>query len=271
MVTQTGLVIVLVILALGIGAAALLVAVGRGGGLGLVQQQLDALRAQVGQALGGQAELLGQEIARLTTQVNERLRESGELVQRSQTSVGERLDHTARVVGDVQRGLGELREATARGRDIGRDVVSLHDILRAPELRGGLGRLLLGHLLAQGLPALHFTLQHTFQNGERVDAVVRLGPALVPVDAKFPLEDFRRLLEAGDDETRTRARRAFVARVRKHIDDVATKYILPDEGTYDFALMYVPAENVYYEAIVRDDGGHHPQLSAHPLRRKGIP
>ena len=174
-------------------------------------------------------------------------------------------------MGEVQQGLGELREATARVRDIGRDVVSLHDILRAPKLRGGLGELLLGDLLAQVLPARHFTLQHTFQNGERVDAVVRLGPALVPVDAKFPLEDFRRLLEAGDDETRTRARRAFVARVRKHIDDVATKYILPDEGTYDFALMYVPAENVYYEAIVRDDGGNDRELSAYALERKVIP
>ena len=270
MVTQAGLVVVLAILVLAI-AVAVLVAARRGGALGLVQQQLEALRTQVGQALGGQAELLGQEIGRLTAQLNERLRESGELVQRSQTSVGERLDHTARVVGEVQQGLGELREATARVRDIGRDVVSLHDILRAPKLRGGLGELLLGDLLAQVLPARHFTLQHTFQNGERVDAVVRLGPALVPVDAKFPLEDFRRLLEAGDDETRTRARRAFVARVRKHIDDIATKYILPDEGTYDFALMYVPAENVYYEAIVRDDGGNDRELSAYALERKVIP
>ena len=270
MVTQAGLVVVLAILVLAI-AVAVLVAARRGGALGLVQQQLEALRTQVGQALGGQAELLGQEIGRLTAQLNERLRESGELVQRSQTSVGERLDHTARVVGEVQQGLGELREATARVRDIGRDVVSLHDILRAPKLRGGLGELLLGDLLAQVLPARHFTLQHTFQNGERVDAVVRLGPALVPVDAKFPLEDFRRLLEAGDDETRTRARRAFVARVRKHIDDVATKYILPDEGTYDFALMYVPAENVYYEAIVRDDAGNDRELSAYALERKVIP
>src|SRR5438477_950810 len=270
MVTQTGLVIViaLVVLALGIGAAALFMAAGRGGGLGLVQQQLDALRAQVGQALGGQAELLGQEIARLTTQVNERLRESGELVQRSQTSVGERLDHTARVVGDVQRGLGELREATARVYDVGRDVVSLHDILRAPKLRGGLGELLLGDLLAQVLPAGHFVLQHTFRSGERVDAVVRLGPALVPVDAKFPLEDFRRLLEATDDEARARARKAFVARVRKHIDDIAMKYVLPDEGTYDFALMYIPAENVYYETIIRDE---EPGLAAYAINRKVVP
>src|SRR3989454_6057313 len=268
MVTQTGLVIVLVALVLGIGAAALFVAVGRGGGLGLVQQQLDALRAQLAQALGGQAELLGQEIARLTVQVNERLRESGDLVQRSQTSVGERLDNTARVVGEVQRGLGELREATAKVYDVGRDVASLHDILRAPKLRGGLGELLLGDLLSQVLPPAHFTLQHAFTSGERVDAVVRLGDGLVPVDAKFPLEDFRRMLEAADDDERARARKAFVAQVRRHIDDIATKYVLPDEGTYDFALMYIPAENVYYETIIRDE---EPGLAGYAISRKVIP
>src|SRR6185369_8959899 len=126
--------------------------------------------------------------------------------------------------------LGELREATTKVYEVGRDVASLHDILRAPKLRGGLGELLLGDLLAQVLPPAHFTLQHTFRSGERVDAVVRLGDGVVPVDAKFPLEDFRRLLEATDEEERTRTRKALFARVRKHVDDIATKYIVPDEG-----------------------------------------
>src|SRR5439155_490533 len=114
--------------------------------------------------------------------------------------------------------------------------------------------------------------QHTFRSGERVDAVVRLGQGLVPVDAKFPLEDFRRLLQATDDEERQRSRRAFIARVKKHVDDIAAKYIVPDEGTYDFALMYIPAENVYYETIVRDEelGGER-SLSSHALERKVIP
>jgi DNA recombination protein RmuC len=98
--------------------------------------------------------------------------------------------------------------------------------------------------------------------------VVRLGDGLVPVDAKFPLEDFRRLLEAADDDERARARKAFIARVRKHIDDIAVKYVLPDEGTYDFALMYVPAENVYYETIIRDE---EPGLAAYAMSRKVIP
>src|SRR5262249_25534254 len=114
----------------------------------------------------------------------------------------------------------------------------------------------------------HVMLQHGFRSGERVDAAIRLGERLVPVDAKFPLEDFRRMLDAADDEARSRARKAFIARVRKHGDDAATKYVLPDEGTYDFALMYIPAENVFYEAVVRDEGA---ELASYALARKVIP
>ncbi|HJQ83216.1 MAG TPA: DNA recombination protein RmuC [Candidatus Binatia bacterium] len=239
-----------------------------GGGLVLLQQQLDALRAQLGQALAGQGQAVGNQIAQLTGQLNERLRESLDLVQRSQTAVGERLDTTSRIVGEVQKRLGALHEATGRIYEVGKDVAQLHDILRAPKLRGGLGEFLLGDLLAQVLPPAHFTLQHAFRSGERVDAVVRLGDGLVPVDAKFPLEDFRRLLDAADDEERARARKAFATRVRKHVDDIAAKYVLPDEGTYDFALMYVPAENVYYETIIRDE---EPALAAYALGRKVIP
>jgi DNA recombination protein RmuC len=239
-----------------------------GGALQLLQQQLDALRGQLGTGLTGQSQAMEQHLSNLTSQVNDRLRESLEVVQRSQASVGERLDNTARVVGDVQRGLGELREATAKVFEVGKSVNQLHDILRAPKLRGGLGELLLADLLGQVLPAEHVSLQHGFRSGERVDAAIRLGNGLVPIDAKFPLEDFRRMLEAADDEARARARKAFVVRVRKHVDDVAAKYILPDEQTYDFALMYIPAENVFYEAIVRDEAR---ELVSYALERKVIP
>src|SRR6185295_4748328 len=115
----------------------------------LLQQQLDGLRSQLTQSLSGQGAVLGQQIAQLTAQVNERLREGGDQLQRSQHTLGERLDNAAKVVGDVQRGLGELREATAKVYEVGRDVASLQDILRAPKLRGGLGEFLLGDLLAQ--------------------------------------------------------------------------------------------------------------------------
>jgi DNA recombination protein RmuC len=265
--------------AVGVGLALLVVVLGwrlyalrarrdDAAGLTILQQQLDGIRAQLGQTLAGQGQLLGQQLAQLTGQVNDRLRENVELVQRAQATVGERLDNTTRVIGEVQRGLGELREATGKVYEVGRDVATLHDILRAPKLRGGLGELFLADLLGQVLPTAHYTLQHAFRSGERVDAVVRLGDGLVPIDAKFPLEDFRRLLDAADDDERGRSRKMFLQRVRKHVDDIASKYILPDEGTYDFALMYIPAENVYYEAVVRDEDR---ALASYALERKVVP
>ena len=191
------------------------------------------------------AKTLLQEFQNLRTQVNERLRENVEVVQRANQTVGERLDNAARVVGDVRSKLGKMEEATARMLAVGEDISSLQEILRAPKLRGGLGELFLGDLLAQILPPEHFSLQHQFANGEIVDAIIRLREnRLVPVDSKFPLENFRKMLDAADEPARVVAQKQFVNDVKKHIDAIRSKYIRTDEGTFDFVLMYIPAENV---------------------------
>ncbi|OVE77068.1 hypothetical protein BVX98_03710, partial [bacterium F11] len=145
-----------------------------------------------------------------------------------------------------------LDEATKQVFSVGKDISQLQEILRAPKMRGAFGELFLGDLLGQILPPKHFGLQYAFKSGEIVDAVVRLG-RLVPVDAKFPLENFKRLIQNQDPQEKTIARRKFMTDVKRHIDVIAKKYILPDEGTFDFALMYIPAENVYYETIIKDD------------------
>jgi DNA recombination protein RmuC len=150
-------------------------------------------------------------------------------------------------------------------------------VLTNIKTRGTWGEVQLENLLEQILTPGQYEKNVSTRPGrsERVEFAIRLPgrsgdgvPCWLPIDAKFPLEDFRRLIDAPDDEARARARKAFVARVRKHVDDIAAKYVVPDEGTYDFALMYIPAENVFYEAIVRDETR---ELTSYALERKVVP
>jgi DNA recombination protein RmuC len=199
-------------------------------------------------------ELLKNQLDSLTKQVGVQLKTTLEVSERSSGKIDARLDTAARVIGEVKEALGKLGEANQRIYEVGRDIASLQEILRSPKLRGGLGELFLGDLLAEILPRERYTLQHTFQSGETVDAVIRLAERIVPVDAKFPLASFARLKQVDDGDARLKVKRELIRDVRKHIDAIAAKYIRPGEGTLDFALMYIPAENVYYEVITRDEG-----------------
>ena len=152
----------------------------------------------------------------------------------------------------VNKALGGLTQTSQRILDVGQDMRKLQELLASPTLRGELGELLLEELLRQTLPQGSYGVQHTFRNGHRVDAVIRLKDGLVPVDAKFPLESFRRLVEAGEAGARSHQRQ-FYRDVKVHIDAIADKYICPGE-TMDFALMYIPAENVYYEIVLKAEG-----------------
>lgn len=173
--------------------------------------------------------------------------------------------------GQIQSSIGRLAEASRHMEDVGKEISSLSDILRAPKLRGGIGELLLGDLLSQILSPEHYELQHTFKSGERIDAVIILKVGMVPVDAKFPLESFQRMISAEEGE-KIRYRNEFNRAVKVHVDSIAQKYILPDEGTFDFALMYIPAENVYYETIIKQEElGQKVSLLNYALKKRVIP
>ncbi len=232
---------------------------GRGEETLMLQQQLNDMRNETRQSLG-----------QLTEQVGERLHSHQELLMRSHEALGSRLDNAAKVVGDVQNKLGQLHQTTNRVVEISKDIASLQDILRPPKLRGGFGELLLTDMLTQIIPQDHYEFQYQFKSGDRVDAIIMLGERLVPIDAKFPLENFRRCIEADDEDTKKRARKEFLNNVKKHIDTIAEKYIRPAERTFDFALMYIPAENVYYETIVKDESTGD-GISGYAMRKKDNP
>ena len=184
-------------------------------------------------------------------------------------TVGERIADTTRVFGEVREKLGELAKGTQQIEEVGKNISSLQDILRAPKFRGGFGELMLERLLADILPHENYQLQYRLHSGEVVDAVIKIGDKMVPIDSKFPLEDFERVLAADSEAEQASLRRQFTRTIRKHIDNV-TKYILPDEGTFDFALMYIPAENVYYETILRGNA-EVGEIYAYSLQKRVIP
>lgn len=226
----------------------------------MMQQNVEALRTDMRSSLQHIAEQVNQQMTTVTQQLQ------------SQTaSVGSRLDTAARVIGDVQRNLGELGKATEEIKELGQSVSKLDELLRAPKLRGGLGEFLLEDLLKQVLPADHFEMQYRFRNGTSVDAVIRTSDRLVPIDSKFPLENFRKMTASVPEVEKKSAQKVFVSDVKKHIDAIATKYILPDEGTFPFALMYIPAENIYYEIIIKDELSNGTGLYGYAIERKVVP
>jgi DNA recombination protein RmuC len=162
------------------------------------------------------------------------------------SKVDRRLESASETTSRIHERLGKVDEATTQMLERAKDLARLEQALRPPKARGGFGELLLENLLRDRLPPSAYSMQHTFASGERVDAIVHVDRE-IPVDSKFPLDNYNRIAEAETDDERVLAERQFARDVKQHIDAIAAKYIRPDEGTYDFALMYVPVEAVYYE------------------------
>ncbi|MFC1710294.1 DNA recombination protein RmuC [Patescibacteria group bacterium] len=163
-------------------------------------------------------------------------------LQRNTQSLNERLDAAARVMGQVQRNIGEFSE-------IGRGMKELQEFLQSPKLRGNIGEQVLKDLIAQMFPKHSFHLQYSFKSGDKVDAVIKTQAGILPIDSKFPMENFIKMSKAETKKEEGIYKKQFARDIKKHIETISKKYILPEEGTMDFALMYIPSEPVYYEVV----------------------
>jgi DNA recombination protein RmuC len=187
---------------------------------------------------------LGSQLQQMMTLMNQSLNTN-------QSNITRQLDNSNRVFSDIHTKLGALEKTTKHIEDLGKDISGLHDILQAPKLRGNLGEYLLEELLKQIFPAANYETKYSFKNGTQVDAIIKLGGYIVPVDSKFPLESYQKLVNTDNEDGKKMFKKEFVTSVKKRIDETA-KYINPAEGTFDFAMMYIPAENVFYETIIND-------------------
>lgn len=232
-----------------------------------MNQRVDSLNKNVSDTLQKVTQTLLNQLGENTRRVDRRLETSNEDWMKSAKDIRQTIDNNIKVIQGVTNKLTQMDEAHHRIYEVGKDIAGLQEILRAPKLRGTLGELFLGDLLSQVFPQDRYKLQYTFRSGETVDAILLLrDDHMVPIDAKFPLESFKRMLDATDENEKKVARKEFVNSVKRRIDEIASKYIATDEGTLDFALMYVPAENVYYETIIKDEAGGELAPYAHSKR-----
>lgn len=168
---------------------------------------------------------------------------------RTNRTISERLDNAAKVVQSVGTEVGKMQE-------IGQSMKELQQVLKSPKLRGNLGEQIMKDLLEQMLPKAGYQMQYKFRSGDTVDAVVKTKNGLIPIDSKFPMENFLAAQKA-EDAGKPAFKKQFEKDVKTHIDKIAKKYIVPDEKTVDFAIMYVPGESVYYEILTATDLAEH--------------
>ncbi|MFA6027761.1 MAG: DNA recombination protein RmuC [Patescibacteria group bacterium] len=174
--------------------------------------------------------------------LNQNVQGMQERLDKVSLGINDRLDNAARVIGAVNKELGQVQE-------IGRQMKDLQDFLRSPKLRGNIGEQILKDLLNQYFPQNYFALQYKFKTGQVVDAVLKTDNGIIGIDSKFPLENFTKMAKAEGESEKKLFLHEFNKDVRKHIKDISRKYILPEENTVDFAIMYVPSEAIYYEII----------------------
>ncbi|MGH9772626.1 MAG: DNA recombination protein RmuC [Candidatus Acidiferrales bacterium] len=218
--------------------------------LSAVRQEMQNSLAAQAQAISAQMNHLMQSVTQNLGQVRQELQtgvaSTGQLATEAQRDVAQRLQSSTEVLLQMNRKIGEMHQTS---QDLSKATQTLQSVLGGAKTRGTLGEVALERLLEDALPQSAYATQYRFgSTGAVVDAIVRSGDRILSIDSKFPLEAYRRLVELGDD-----ARREFSTVVRKHADSIGEKYILPNENTFDYALMFVPSEGVYYELLMTQD------------------
>lgn len=177
--------------------------------------------------------------------MEKKLKEQNEAMQNQSKVLWERLDNASKVIGGVQKQLGSIEE-------FGKDMKDLSNVLKSPKLRGGLGEQFLYDIIGDTLPKDFYATQYKFRNGAVCDAVIFSANGIIPIDSKFSMENYKAMIDSDNDKDRESYRKEFTKDVKKRIDEIASKYILPDEGTTEQAVMYVPSESIYYELITNN-------------------
>jgi len=160
---------------------------------------------------------------------------------------------STKIVRDVTEKLTKLDETNKQVMNVAGQLQGLEDVLKNPKHRGILGEYFLENVLKNVLPPKNFQMQYEFKNGDIVDAAVFIKDKIIPIDSKFSLENYNRILQEKDGMRREELEKQFKTDLKNRIDETA-KYIRPNENTMDFAFMFIPAEGIYYDLLINQVG-----------------
>jgi DNA recombination protein RmuC len=225
--------------------------------LGKLSETLDRKLAQANQLTQQQSQETSRFMSNISKESRETLenvtRESRQLLAKVTDQFNEMNKYSQESTKQVIHKLTKLDETNKQVVGFSEQLKNLQDILKNPKQRGVLGEYYLEETLKNVLPPNAYQMQYGFKNGEIVDAVVFVDKKVIPIDSKFSLENYERLLNCNDPEEREKIARSFKEDLKKRIDETA-KYVRPDEGTVDFAFMFIPSESIYYDLLVNKVG-----------------
>jgi DNA recombination protein RmuC len=205
----------------------------------LLQQQLQQLTQSVDSKLGESRKEMTESVRHQFSQSQQLLKEISEQMNKS--------------LIDVTREQTKTNEQTKQFMTIAEQLANLEKVLKHQKQRGNLGEASLELILSNILPPGSYKMQHSFKNGETVDAAIITKEGMIPVDAKFSLDNYNRVTQAIDEKQREELQKDFTADLKRRIDETS-KYVRPDEGTLPFAFMFIPAEGIYYDLLINEVG-----------------
>lgn len=222
---------------------------------GIFSSQLQGVSGSVQSGLASMTSEVNTRLESMNSHVAAQLANNIKVMADSSQAVTRNMMTVQNTFAGLQKQVGEMTEQARQLGEMSKSLSSLERVLASPKLRGNFGEAQLEALLGNVFPADQFQMQYCFPSGDIADAILFFPQGKVVVDSKFPLENFRRMSEAGENDKKG-LRKEFIKDVRRRIDEIAARYVRPGDGTFPFALMFIPAENVYYEAIIRDDDGN---------------
>ena len=234
-----------------------------------LNKSLMAMQAQFGENLSNLNQKVGENLTSLNEKVSEKLERNNAQMQ---TSMTKQLSESAKIVDEVSKRLTKLDETNRRVVDVADELKTLQNVLQNPKQRGVFGEFYLESVLDNVLPPKNFQMQYRFKSGVIADAVIFLDRnKILPIDSKFSLENYNRMIQAEDKTERERLLNLVKQDLKGRIDETS-KYILPEEGTMDFAFMFIPSESLYYDLLINNvgNGGSSRDLIEYAFRDKRV-